>query len=314
MSNEVNRCFVGIDVSKNKIDIHIRPHNLSWTQGNSSFKSLIKELKKYTPELIVLEPTGGYELGVMGALVGSGFTVSREHARRVYHHAKAMGKLAKTDKIDASVISHYAQSYCEDIKSRKRTKKQLLLSDLISRRGQLEKMETQEKNRLEKMGHSKEIGRNIEKMLRHITREIEELDKKIDKVIKEDKRLKEKYRILKSVKGIGDRIASSVLALLPELGELNRKEVAALVGVAPYKRESGKQKGREITYGGRRKLRSLMYMGIMTTIRLDEKFKSFYEKLLNKGKKKKVAQVACMHKLLRILNVMVANNECYKSA
>lgn len=314
MSNEVKRCFVGIDVSKNKIDIHIRPHNISWTHKNGDFKSLISKLKKYTPELIVLEPTGGYELGVMGALVRSGFTVSREHARRLHHHAKAMGHLAKTDKIDASVISHYAQCYCEDIKGRKKTKKQLLLSELVSRRGQLEKMETQEKNRHEKASHSKEVQKSLDKILKAIAKEIERLDKKIYEIIKKDRELWSKYNIVKSVKGIGFRIASSIIALLPELGELNRKEVAALVGVAPYKKESGKQKGKEVTYGGRKKLRSLMYMGIMTTVRFDNRFKSFYEKLVQRGKEKKVAQVACMNKLLRILNTMLAKNEYYKSA
>lgn len=315
MGTQVNRCFVGIDVSKEKIDIHIRPHDICWTQGNSDLKTLVKKLAVYKPDLIVLEPTGGYEHGVYSALVEAGFKVSREHAYKIHHHAKAMGKLAKTDSIDASVISHYALCYGEQISANNTTKEQLLLSDLVGRRSQLIKLQTAEKNRLEKKQYSGvEIQKSIKRILKTLDKEIENITRQIKGLIDKDSELKNRQNIVQSVVGIGSTISVVILAKLPELGKIDRKKIAALVGVAPYNRESGKYRGQQMTGGGRFEVRSALFMATLSAIRHDDRFKSYYEKLVNKGKKKKVAIVACMHKMLRILNAMLANGECYRSA
>lgn len=314
MSTQVNRCFVGIDVSKEKIDIHIRPHDISWTQGNSDLKTLVKKLAVYRPDLIVLEPTGGYELGVYNALVEAGFKVSREHAYKIHHHAKAMGELAKTDSIDASVISHYARCYGEEIRANNTTKEQLLLSDLVGRRNQLIKLQTAEKNRLEKKCYSVEIQKSIKRILRVLDREIMNIEEEIKELIDGNGELRQRQDIIKTVVGIGDGVSSVIIGKLPELGKINRKKIAALVGVAPYQRESGKYKGQQMTSGGRFEVRNALFMAALSAIRHDDRFKSYYEKLVNKGKKKKLAIVACMHKMLRILNAMLANGECYRSA
>lgn len=315
MGTQVNRCFVGIDVSKEKIDIHIRPHDICWTQGNSDLKTLVKKLAVYKPDLIVLEPTGGYEHGVYSALVEAGFKVSREHAYKIHHHAKAMGKLAKTDSIDASVISHYALCYGEEIRANNTTKEQLLLSDLVGRRSQLIKLQTAEKNRLEKKQYSGvEIQKSIKRILKTLDKEIENITRQIKGLIDKDSELKNRQNIVQSVVGIGSTISVVILAKLPELGKIDRKKIAALVGVAPYNRESGKYRGQQMTGGGRFEVRSALFMATLSAIRHDDRFKSYYEKLVNKGKKKKVAIVACMHKMLRILNAMLANGECYRSA
>ncbi|MGH7884326.1 MAG: IS110 family transposase [Thermodesulfobacteriota bacterium] len=311
MTNNVNKCFVGIDVSKDKIDICVIPHNKSWTQSNSKFNALVKKLSKYKPALI---PTGGYELGVFNSLTEAGFRVSREHAYKIHHHAKAMGKLAKTDKIDAGVIAHYAQCHCEKIEVTRVTKQQLLLSDLVSRRNQLIKMQTQEKNRLEKKDYSSQIQRSIKIILKTVQKEIERVDTKINNLIDSDEELKNKKEIVQTVMGIGNRVSTVIVAKLPELGRVDRKKIAALVGVAPYSKESGKLKRIQKTMGGRFEVRSALFMSTLSAIRHDSRFKNYYEKLIQKGKKKKVAIVACLHKMLRILNAMLANNESYKSA
>lgn len=314
MADNVNKCFVGIDVSKDKIDVCVIPDNKTWTQSNCGFKTLVKKLRKYNPSLIVLEPTGGYELGVFNALTEAGFKVSREHAYKLHHHAKAMGKLAKTDKIDAGVIAHYAQCYHDKIKVTKQTKHQLLLSDLVSRRTQLIKIQTQERNRLEKKGYSKVIQRSMNRILKSLQTEIQRVDKDIDTLIDSDRELKQKHTTVQTMIGVGNRVSTVIVAKLPELGQVDRKKIAALVGVAPFNKESGKLRKVQKTMGGRFEVRSALFMSTLSAIRHDKNFKDYYERLIQKGKKKKVAIVACMHKMLRILNAMLANNKPYLSA
>jgi transposase len=315
MTNNVRDCFVGIDVSKHKIDVCVIPHNKSWAQVNSNFKTLIRKLRKYNPSLIVLEPTGGYELGVYNALMEAGFNVSRQHAYKIHHHAKAMGKLAKTDKIDAGVIAHYAQCYHEGIEVSTGTKEQLLLSDLASRRNQLIKMQVQEKNRLEKKGgYSGGIQSSIKRILKALQKEVDRVDKEINAVIGSDEELRKKQELVQTMMGVGEVVSTVIVAKLPELGKVSRKKIAALVGVAPYKRESGKYRGQQKTMGGRFEVRSALFMSVLSAIRVEGEIKNCYERLLQRGKKKKVAMVACIHKMLRILNAMLANNQSYKTA
>lgn len=194
------------------------------------------------------------------------------------------------------------------------TKQQLLLSDLVSRRNQLIKMQTQEKNRLEKKDYSSQIQRSIKIILKTVQKEIERVDTKINNLIDSDEELKNKKEIVQTVMGIGNRVSTVIVAKLPELGRVDRKKIAALVGVAPYSKESGKLKRIQKTMGGRFEVRSALFMSTLSAIRHESRFKNYYEKLIQKGKKKKVAIVACLHKMLRILNAMLANNESYKSA
>ena len=314
MTDSVSKCFVGIDVSKDKMDVYVIPHNKTWTVENGDFKTLIKQLNKYRPYLIVLEPTGGYEIGLYNALMGAGFKVSREHPYKIHHHAKGMGKLAKTDRIDAGVIAHYAQCYYEEIELTRATNQQLLLSDLVSRRSQLIKIQSGEKNRLEKKGYSIDIQRSIKRVLKGIDKEIERVDKEIKELIDTDEELKHRQQTIQTIMGIGNRVSTIIVAKLPELGKVSRKKIAALVGVAPYNKDSGKLKKPQRTMGGRFEVRSALFMSVLSAIRHDDRFRSYYETLIARGKKKKVAIVACIHKMVRILNAMLANNQSYKTA
>src|SRR3990172_5075518 len=253
---KVKGCFVGIDVSKNTLDIFVRPSGECWTQSNNgNFDELCEKLKPLNPTLIVLEPTGGYELGVLNALIKFGFRVSREHAFKIHHHAKGSGQLAETDRLDASMIAHYAECYSE---------------------------------------------------------EIEGIEEQIREIIQNNEEWRRKQMILETAFGVGSKVSSVLLANLPELGHVNRKQIAALVGVAPFQNQSGRFKGQQRNRGGRSGVRGILYMAALSAKKHDPRIKAFYERLVEKGKKKKVALVACMHKLLRILNAMLSKGVCYQ--
>ncbi len=306
-------CFVGIDVSKDKLDICIRPSGKSWTQANGDFDELCDKLEVIDPELIVLEPTGGCELGVLNALIRRGLRVSREHAYKIHHHGRASGQLAKSDKLDASVIAHYAECYSVKIEPmREPLEEQEFLHQLTSRRKQLVVMRGSEKARLGQPGVFEGIRKSCEKIIRLLSEEIEELERRIRGAIGENKEWRENQEILESAIGIGEKTSSVLLANLPELGRINHKKIAALVGVAPFQNESGRFKGQQKIRGGRSEVRAALYMPALSAIRHDPRIRALYERLLEKGKKKKVAITACMHKLLRMLNAMLSKRQCYQ--
>jgi len=302
-------CFVGIDVSKDKLDICIRPSGKTWTQANGDFDELCDKLEAMDPELIVLEPTGGCELGVLNALIRRGLRVSREHAYKIHHHGRASGQLAKSDKLDASVIADYAE--CYSVK-REPLEKQEFLHQLTSRRKQLVVMRGSEKARLGQPGAFEGIRKSCEKIIRLLSEEIEELERRIRGAIGEKKEWRENQEILESAVGIGEKTSSVLLANLPELGRINHKKIAALVGVAPFQNESGRFKGQQKIKGGRSEVRAALYMPALSAIRHDPRIRALYERLLKRGKKKKVAITACMHKLLRMLNAMLSKRQCYQ--
>jgi len=309
---QVKGNFVGIDVSKDKLDIYMRPGGESWTHANGDFKGLCSRLRELKPELIVLEPTGGYELGVFNALVDGGFRVSREHAYKIHHHARGSGQLAKTDRVDASMIAHYAQCYSEEIEPKERASRdQELLSQLVSRRKQLIKMQVAEKNRMEKKGFCRSVIVSCRKIVEVLSREIEKIDEQIKEVIENKEQWKEKQRIMRTVEGIGAKVTWALIGKLPELGRINHKEIAALVGVAPFQNQSGKVRKQQSIRGGRSEVRAALYMAVLSATRHNPTIRNFYERLLERGKKKKVAQTACAHKLLRMLNAMVAKGKSY---
>ena len=257
-------CFVGIDVSKDKLDICIVPSGESWTQANGDFDELCDKLEVMNPELVVLEPTGGCELGVLNALISRGVRVSREHAYKIHHHGRASGQLAKSDKLDASVIADYAEVYSKKIKPMTELlEEQELLQQLSSRRRQLVVMRGAEKARLGQPGVFEAIRQSCEKMIKNLSEEIERLEKQIREVVRKKREWRENQEILESAMGIGEKTSSVLLAHLPELGKINRKKVAALVGVAPFKNESGRFKGQQRIKGGRSEVRAALYMACL---------------------------------------------------
>lgn len=310
---QVKGCFVGIDVSKDKLDIYVRPSGRSWTQPSRDVEGLCERLKPLNPTLIVLEPTGGYEVDVLNALIREGFRVSREHAFRIHHHAKGSGQLAKTDRLDASMIAHYAECYSQEIEPMTEPLgEQGLLQQLSSRRRQLVGMRAAERNRLGLPNSSEILRASCERIIAVLSQEIEEIEEQIQQIIRDNEQSRDRQAILESVMGIGLRVSQTLLAYLPELGKVNRKQIAALVGVAPFQYQSGRFKGQSKIRGGRSEVRSVLYMAVLSAKKYNPKIKAFYERLLERGKKKKVALVACMHKLLRILNAMLSKGEVYQ--
>mgnify|MGYP001146359038 CR=1 FL=1 len=221
--------------------------------------------------------------------------------------------MAKTDRLDAGMIAHYAECYSSEIEPMKLSlEEEELLEQLSSRRGQLVGMRAAEKNRLKTPNLSGRLRKSCEKMVEVISKEIEDIEGQMNEIIERDKKLKEKQSLMESVIGVGRKVSRILLAELPELGSVNRKQIAALVGVAPYKHQSGKHSGESKIRGGRIEVRAVLYMAVLSAMRHNPSIKEFYEKLVGKGKKKKVAIVACMHKLLRILNAMLSKGESHR--
>jgi transposase len=313
MSEEkATRCFVGIDVSKDTLDIHARPSQESWRVENRDFEPLVARLTALNPELIVLEATGGYETSLVLALSEAGLPVHREHPLKVHHHAKGRGKLAKTDRLDASTLAHYAECFASEITPRPLpTENQRKLQQLTTRRKQLVELRTAEINRRQHPALLPEVENSCAQLIEALNKQIQELEKTIRQMIQADEKWRRKQDILQSIAGIGETVSSLLLVNLPELGSVNRKVIAALAGVAPYRYESGTFKGQQHIRGGRKEVRSALFMAALVAKKYNPEIQTLYERLLKQGKRKKVALVACMHKLLRMLNAMLAKNELY---
>ena len=296
--------YIGIDVSKDTVDVQVRPEGSTCTLENveKSLSKWIKTLNKIKVDLIVLEATGGYERKAVRLLLAAGYRVAVVNPRQVRDFAKSTGRLAKTDGIDAGVLAHYAEA----IKPEPRpsiNEDQERLQRLVSRRGQVIEMLTAEKNR-SKLSEG-QILKRIKVHIRWLQTELEAIDEELQDEIKNHPDLKEKDEILQSTPGVGPITSCVLLAALPELGAVNRKEIAALVGLAPYNRDSGKMKGQRTVWGGRQKVRAVLYMSTLTATRWNPKIKVFYERLRGAGKTAKEALTACARKLLTILNAMM---------
>lgn len=313
---EGNRCFVGIDVSKKTLDVYILPQRERFqVDNNGDYSALCERLQAVSVELIVLEASGGYEDAVYRALSAAGLRVSREPAVNLYHHRKSRGKRAKTDEIDAETIAHYAQCYSKSIRSPEPANdSQEHLRQLLNRRAELVELQTAEKNRLKAPCLLPTIKASCEWLIEMLQAEIGRIETSIQEEIDKQADLKSKQERLSTATGIGKLTASALLAWLPELGLLSHRRIAALVGVAPYHHESGQLKGQRHISGGRTQLRSLLYMASLTAIRKDPTLNAVYHRLLERGKAKKVAIVACMRKLLRMLNAMLRKQEDFKTA
>ena len=299
---------IGIDVSKTQLDIYIRPTGEFFSVSNNvqGIKEAIKQIKKHKPTRIILEATGRLELPFACAASKAKLPIVVANALHVHKFAASTGQLAKTDKLDAQMIAHYGDALKPRLTEMKADNIQYI-SDLLARRSQLIDMRTMEKNRDSIM--PKQIQQSNQRIIKTLQKEINWVEDKLDTLIAKTPDWNDTLEILLSVKGVGKVLAYTLLSDLPELGQLNRKEIAALVGLAPMNRESGTYKGKRRIRGGRAKIRKVMYMAMMSTIQSNPKFKREYHALVAKGKPKKVAIVACMRKMITILNTMVKNGE-----
>lgn len=306
----VQEINVGIDTSKAQLDIYIRPHGEYFSVENtaSGIKEALKRIKPYSPTRIIIEATGRLELPFACAAANANLPIVVANALQVHKFAASTGKLAKTDKLDAQMIAHYGEALKPRLTEMK-AKNIHAISDLLVRRSQLIDMRTMEKNRGSIM--PADIKRSNQRIIKHLQKEITWVEKTLDGLIEDTPDWNRTLTILMSVKGVGKVLAYTLLSDLPELGQLNRKEIAALVGLAPMNKESGSYKGKRRIRGGRARIRTVMFMAMMSTIQSNSKFKAEYKKLVAKGKPKKVALIACMRKMITILNTMVKNDQVW---
>jgi transposase len=297
-------CFVGIDVSKAQLDILVNPQGFKESFGNGSegVGRLVQWLHEIKPTLIVVEATGGYERAAVRACVTEGLPVVVANPRQVRDFAKAMGKLAKTDSIDAAVLARFAEAVRPEMRPLPDQATEELRA-LIARRRQITEMIVAESNRLG--GASKSVARRIAAHIHWLRKDLARADKDLDQSIRQSPIWREKEDLLTSVPGVGPVVSCTLVAELPELGSLNRKKIAALVGVAPLNRDSGTLRGRRTIWGGRASVRAALYMAALVAKTYNPVIRSFYVRLIDAGKPHKVALVACMHKLLTILNAMI---------
>jgi len=301
---EVGFPFVGIDVSKARLDVAVRPSGASESFLNDAagIKELVKRLKQIQPTLIVLEATGGVERGATRALASAELLVVVVNPRQVRDFAKATGQLAKTDQIDAVVLARFAEAVRPALRPLP-DEVTLELRALITRRRQITDMIVAENNR--RNGASKAVKKRIDAHIRWLEAELGRADKDLDQSIGHSPIWQENQDLLRTVPGIGPVTSRSLIAELPELGQLNRKQIAALVGIAPLNRDSGTLRGRRTIWGGRAAVRAVLYMAVLVASRHNGVIRAFYKRLRNAGKAPKVALVACMRKLLTILNAMI---------
>ena len=299
---------VGIDVGKAKLDVGLADEKRVrvWTNDDAGRTELSDWVVEQKASLVVVEASGGYEAAIVSELVGRGQAVALVNPTRVRAFARAEGILAKTDKIDARVIARFGARMKPQARAR-REQAQVELNEQVTRRRQLVLILTAEKNRLDTA--SAAMRTHIASHMAWLQAEIEALEQQISQAIKANPAWIETAKRVESVPGIGFITAATLVADLPELGQLNRQKIAALVGVAPFNHDSGQQRGKRRIFGGRTSVRSVLYMATLSAIRHNPVIKEFYQRLLDKGKLKKVALTACMRKLLVILNTMVKTGQ-----
>jgi transposase len=304
----MQRIIIGIDISKNQLDLAILPTKQAMSFDNSpaGCQELAIALKPLQPDLIVLEATGGFENMVTGILVSAGFKVAMVNPRQVRDFAKATGRFAKTDKIDAAVIALFGEVIKPEPRAIKDEEAQKLTA-LVTRRRQLVDMLTSEKNRLSNSHQS--VHQDIRETIVWLENRLHDIDKDIASSVKTNTHWQKKAAILTSCKGIGKVTAITMLSLLPELGALNRRKISALVGVSPFNRDSGRVRGKRYIFGGRAAVRSVLYMAALSASRWNPVIRDFYDRLKASGKATKVALTACMRRLLTILNAMIKTEQ-----
>ena len=301
---------IGIDVSKSHLDVAVRPQQEKFRVTNDDVgrASLVKRLKKFHPERIVLEPTGGYEAAIVQALVGANLPVIVVNARQVRAFAQASGRLAKTDSIDADILAHFGEAMKPQIRPHKSEDLQRLEA-LVTRRRQLVDMRSAEQKR--KQTAPSLVHPSIDDLVEFLDKQISEVDDDLDTLMRNTPAWREADELLQSTPGVADVTSRSLTALLPELGTLTRKQIAALVGVAPFNNDSGRgERGRHI-WGGRAPVRAVVYMAASVARRFNPTLRAFYDRLVANGKAPKIALVACMRKLLTMLNAMLRDRRAW---
>jgi transposase len=295
---------VGIDISKERLDVCLMPEGEALCVANDQegIDSLIERLQEARPELVVLEASGRYERPAAAAIAAVGIPVAVVNPRQARDYAKATGRLAKTDRIDAEILARFAASVGPS-PSVLPDEEALTLQAILVRRRQLSAMSIAERNRAQMAPEA--VARRIQAHVRWLEKELSRTDRDLDEAIGASATFKENEALLRSVPGVGPVLARTLLAELPELGTITHKRLCALVGVAPFNNDSGKRKGKREVWGGRAPVRAALYMGALVATRHNPLIAEFYERLLKAGKPKKVALVACMRKLLSILNAMI---------
>lgn len=306
-------CFVGIDVSKAQLDVALLPSDERWSQPNTpdGMTQLAQRLACLRPARIVLEATGGLEQPLAAQLAAQGLPVVVVNPRQVRDFARSTGRLAKTDRLDAQAIARFAQAIRPDLRPLpdEQTRE---LEALVTRRRQVVEMLAAEENR--RASASEGVRPRIEAHLGWLREELKQIDDQLDQTLRQSPLWRAKENLLRSVPGVGRVVSMTLLAQLPELGRLSGKQIAALVGVAPFNADSGTRRGRRMIWGGRKALRSALYMAALVATRHNGVIRDFYERLLARGKAKKAALTACMRKLLVTLNAMVKHGTHWNPA
>jgi transposase len=313
MRQKTESQWIGIDVSQAWLDIALRPAGTYWRVSNqpAGWLELVEKLKRLSVNLIVLESTGGMERGVVQLLQQQSLSVAVINPKRARDFAKASGQLAKTDRIDAQVLAHFAQAI-QPLPKPLAAEAQEALSDLVKRRQQIVEMLNSEQRRLHSV-RNRSAKADIETHIEWLKARVKGLDSEIDQLRQENASWQQQYEWLTSVPGVGRVVATTLLATLPELGQLSTKQLASLVGIAPLNYDSGKMRGRRHIVGGRALVRSTLYMSALVAIQHNQVIATFYQRLLQAGKAKKVALIACAHKLLGILNALLKQQQPWRS-
>jgi transposase len=306
--------FVGIDVSKDRLDVHVRPSGQAFAIARDSkgLEQLVSDLRALAPALIVLEATGGFELTVAAALAGAGLPLAVVNPRQIRDFARATGRLAKTDALDAQTIALFAERIRPEPRPLADVDSQTL-AELVARRRQVIEMIGMESNRLHQ-ARDLRVQRTIKAALKTLEAQLAQLDREINGTVKGSPAWRAADDLLTSVPGVGNITSFTLIADLPELGQLDRRRIAALVGVAPINRDSGQMRGRRTIAGGRTDVRNALYMAALSAIRWNPVISEHYRSLVERGRPKKVALVACMRRLLGILNAIIRTKTPWQSA
>ncbi|BCV32843.1 IS110 family transposase [Shewanella algae] len=303
-TNTLQNINIGVDTGKSQLDIYIRPLDVFFTVPNNEkgIKQALATIKKHNPQRIVIEATGRLEMPFVLACTEAKLPIVRANPVHIKRFAGAIGRRAKNDRLDAQLIAHYGEAIKPDLTVIK-AKNIRLMSDLVIRRNQLLAMQTMEKNRIQIL--PKHLHSTMTPILTAIKNQVSKIESKLVKLIEDCPEYQTKNTLLQSVPGIGNIAAASIISNVPELGYITNKQAASLIGVAPITRESGRYKGKRVIQGGRAQVRTVLYMAMMSAMQCNPVFKGTYTRLLEAGKPKKVAIIACVRKMVVILNSML---------
>lgn len=306
--------FVGIDVAKDRLDVYLRPAGEAFVvaRDDDGLADLTERLCRLPVALVVLEATGGLQLRVAGALAAAELPLAVVNPRQVRDFARATGRLAKTDRLDAEAIARFAEAVRPEPRPLANDDQQRLAA-LIARRRQLVEMRVAEKNRRQQAGNPR-LRRELDEHIAWLAKAIEGIDRDLDQAVKQSPAWRVEENLLQSVPGVGPVLSRTLMAEVPELGRLTRRQIAALIGLAPFNRDSGTWRGRRTVWGGRAEVRATLYMATVAAVRVNPVISAMYRRLTKAGKPAKVALTACMRKLLTILNAIARDQKPWKYA